>query len=161
MERREHIDGAVDSMSMLQAALLPQYSAIKILLVVALALVLWATIRLRPGQRQLAIRRLALLGFLIFSFAAVIWPEVVTAIANWVGVGRGADLLLYLLVVVVFANLTSSYRRRTEIDDRLVRLARAQALANVKSPHTQLFPDVQKQSADATTDQAASGRENL
>ncbi|MBV7364138.1 DUF2304 domain-containing protein [Actinomycetaceae bacterium TAE3-ERU4] len=130
-------------------ALLPEHTIIKWLLGIGLTLILIFTLRIRPGQRTLAMRRLFLLGFLIFAFVAVLWPSFITKIANLVGVGRGADLLLYLLIIFFFANLASSYRRRADIDNRITELARSVALQNVQYPLDKEKVDVPETSSSS------------
>lgn len=59
------------------------------------------------------------LGFLLF-IAACIWavlrPDDLTIVANYVGVSRGTDLLLYLLVVAFMFTTLSSYIRFRELN---------------------------------------------
>ena len=50
------------------------------------------------GARHQAIRRLLLGGFVLLAVFAVLFPSVLTSVANVLGVGRGTDLLLYILV---------------------------------------------------------------
>lgn len=52
-----------------------------------------------PGQRE-ASRRAAGLLVVVVGIITVLWPGLTTAAANAVGVGRGTDLVLYLLVIV-------------------------------------------------------------
>ena len=73
------------------------------------------------------------LGFLLF-IAACIWavlrPDDLTIVANYVGVSRGTDLLV---VAFMFTTL-SSYIRFRELELRYARLARAVALQNAIAP---------------------------
>lgn len=77
------------------------------------------------------------LGFLLFIMAAV-WavlrPDDLTALANFVGVGRGTDLVLYVLVVAFIFTTLSSYVRFREQELRYAKLARAVALQNPVLP---------------------------
>lgn len=77
------------------------------------------------------------LGFLLFIVAAV-WavlrPNDLTAVANFVGVGRGTDLVLYVLVVAFIFTTLSSYVRFREQELRYAQLARAVALQNPVLP---------------------------
>lgn len=80
------------------------------------------------------------LGFLLFIVAAV-WavlrPDDLTALANFVGVGRGTDLVLYVLVVAFIFTTLSSYVRFREQELRYAKLARAVALQNPVLPDQQ------------------------
>ena len=84
------------------------------------------------------------LGFLLF-IAACIWavlrPDDLTSVANYVGVSRGTDLLLYLLVVAFMFTTLSSYIRFRELELRYARLARAVALQNAIAPE----PDTEEE----------------
>ena len=51
-----------------------------------------------PGQQE-ALRRAAGLLVVLAGIVAVLWPDLTTTAANAVGVGRGTDLVLYLLVM--------------------------------------------------------------
>ena len=77
------------------------------------------------------------LGFLVFIIAAV-WavlrPDDLTVIANWIGVDRGTDLLLYLLVIAFLFTTTSTWIRFREQELRYARLARAVALQSPVLP---------------------------
>lgn len=77
------------------------------------------------------------LGFMVFVIAciwAVLRPDDLTVVANWVGVSRGTDLLLYVLVVAFMFTTLSSYVRFREQELRYARLARAIALKNAVKP---------------------------
>ena len=77
------------------------------------------------------------LGFVLFIVAAV-WavlrPDDLTVLANWVGVDRGTDMLLYVLVVAFLFTTLSTWIRFREQELRYARLARAVALQNPVLP---------------------------
>ena len=77
------------------------------------------------------------LGFVLFIVAAV-WavlrPDDLTVLANWVGVDRGTDMLLYVLVVAFLFTTMSTWIRFREQELRYARLARAVALQNPVLP---------------------------
>lgn len=94
---------------------------------------------LTGGQRgrQLAIRRLLTIALCAAAVAAVVAPDAVTRVANAIGVGRGTDLVLYVLVIVfAFSTIAASVRTR-RLEDRLTRLTRAVALLE---PDAEQFP---------------------
>jgi hypothetical protein len=107
--------------------------AIQIVLIVA---VLAVAARLLRGQgaRHQAIRRLMLVVFAIAAVLSILFPLAWTKLATAVGVGRGADLLLYALVVAFLGALTTSYRRFRELDARFTKLARRIALDELPPP---------------------------
>ena len=84
---------------------------IKILLIAAALGVAVLVLREKVPRQQEALRRAAGLLILLVGIVAVLWPDVTTTVANAVGVGRGTDLLLYLLVTVfAYGALTTTQR---------------------------------------------------
>lgn len=104
---------------------------IKLILILAIGLVALAGIRVPRGARHVALRRVALIAFVLFAVASVLFPNVWNALANAVGVGRGTDLLLYVLIVVFLGYLTSSYLRFRGLESQITLLARRIALDEV------------------------------
>lgn len=101
---------------------------IKLLLLLAIALVAAFFMRPAPGARGRAMRRLGTVAFAFLAALSVIFPEVLTRVANLVGVGRGADLLLYALVIVVLGFMGANYRNRKAFEVTLTQLARRMAI---------------------------------
>jgi hypothetical protein len=67
--------------------------------------------------------------------AFFVWvPEQTSAIAEAVGVGRGADLVLYLWVVITLALFLVMYLKMIQMGRRITQLTRALALTHVKEP---------------------------
>jgi small membrane protein len=58
----------------------------------------------------------------------VMRPNDLTAIAKFLGVGRGTDLVLYALVVAFMAGMFSMYQRFRVVDRRYTELARTVAI---------------------------------
>lgn len=102
---------------------------IKLLLIASMAFLALVALRGRPSPRSLAVRRGAFILVLAFGVVAIIVPSLVTKVANAVGVGRGADLLLYVLTVAFLLVSFRLYQRLTELERRYVELVRKQALA--------------------------------
>lgn len=77
------------------------------------------------------------IGFVLLAVAAV-WailrPDDVTVLANWLGVDRGTDLMLYVLIIAFFFTTMSTWVRFREQELRYARLARAVALQNAVPP---------------------------
>ena len=70
----------------------------------------------------------------VSAVVAVVFPDLTNSVAHRLGVGRGADLLIYMLVVCgVFAFLMVHARLR-RIEDRLTAIVRRQALTDVTPP---------------------------
>ncbi|QWW20258.1 DUF2304 domain-containing protein [Schaalia sp. 19OD2882] len=113
---------------------MPTYWIIKGLLLLALALL--AVLVLRPVRtaKHLAVRRLGMLAIIVFACFAVLFPGILNHLATFIGVEKGINLLVYTLVLALFMQMASSYRRDAEAERRLTRLARAIALSNVRPP---------------------------
>jgi hypothetical protein len=97
---------------------------IKLLLLGAFALVGYYTVR---GSRR-ALHRVVWRGFVLLALlaavASVVFPDALTWVANRVGVGRGADLLLYVLTVTFMLVAVVLFRRLADVERKYVELAR-------------------------------------
>ena len=107
---------------------------IKTLLIVAFLLFAFVLIRSDGSARRQAIRTLALLVFLVAAIITVIFPSIINDLAVNVGIGRGADLLLYGFIVVFLGSSLATTRKRREQDRQITQLARALALQDPKWP---------------------------
>lgn len=134
---------------------------IQTLLIVATLLV---TVRLLRGigPRAQALRRLALLVFACLAVASVIFPDIWTAVANALGVGRGTDLILYALVVAFFSFVATTFRRFRDLENRYTDLARRQALERtpppVRAEATEATERVQPAETGGPGERAGSGK---
>lgn len=88
-----------------------------------------------PGQK-LAVRRLAGLVVAVAGIAAVMWPNTTTVVANAIGVGRGTDLVLYVLVMVFLYYAVATSQRLHQLEHKITELTRALALSRPESPPT-------------------------
>ena len=101
---------------------------IRILLLAAVVATLIYFVRAEHGQRLQANKRLVFFAFLGLNGYAVLRPNDISWLAARLGVGRGTDLVLYLLVVTfVFVSL-NLYLRQRQSERRITELARALAL---------------------------------
>ncbi len=107
---------------------------IKVLLIAAFLIL--AVVLLRPTgtARGQAVRTILMVLLLVVAILAVVFPQLVNDVAVMLGVGRGADLLLYGLIVVFVANALTTARKRREQDRQITLLARKMALQNVQYP---------------------------
>lgn len=101
---------------------------IKVILLVAIIAVTVMLTRSTSGARHQAVRRLFLVGFVVLAAMAVLFPGMLTQVAQVVGVGRGADLLLYGLTVTFLGYVAASYRRMRQLEQQNTVLARHLAL---------------------------------
>lgn len=109
---------------------------IALFVIFAIALVLPVT-----GARRLAIRRILLLLTTLAGIVAIAFPELVNQLANLVGVGRGTDLVLYVLVIVFIGNSIASSIRHRQLEREVTRLARTVAISNAPAPDSMRTPD--------------------
>ena len=106
---------------------------IQILLVLGIvAIIAWLFVT--RGAKQLAVRRLLVIAFAVFAVLAVIFPSVLSQVANLVGVGRGADLLLYATVLVLLGFLALQEARTKAAEKRTTYLARRLSLDEAETP---------------------------
>lgn len=101
---------------------------IKILLLAGIVVVTAMLTRSTAGASHQAVRRLMLVGFVVLAAAAILFPRLLTQAAQLLGVGRGADLLLYGLTVVFLGYVAASYRRMRQMEQQVTTLARELAL---------------------------------
>ena len=107
-----------------------------ILLVVA-AVFLLLFIRNWYSVQTRALKRLAFLGFIVVVVIAVLRPDWVNWAAHKVGVGRGTDLVLYVLAVAfVFVSVNTYFRLKTQ-EARFTELARAIAVRDARELNAQ------------------------
>lgn len=105
---------------------------IQALLIVAILVVALLLNRSTGDARHQAIRRLGLLVFVLAAVFSVVQPTWLTRLANAIGVGRGADLLLYGLVIAFLSYIATSSRRAKRIQGKLTVLAREVTLARAR-----------------------------
>lgn len=61
----------------------------------------------------------------------VFWqPDTTSYLANLLGIGRGADLAVYISIVVIFYLLFKIFARLNKLDSDITRLVREDALKN-------------------------------
>ena len=106
------------------------YWLIKSLLIIGMIIVIFFVLRPVKTMNSLALRRIGMLIVLLAAVFAVIFPDVVNRFAHFIGVSTGINLLVYLLVIALFAQMASAYRRDSVAEQKLTELARQVALQN-------------------------------
>lgn len=71
-----------------------------------------------------AAKKVGLVLFAAFAVAAISNPDMTDAAASILGVGRGADLLLYFVTIALLFSSLNGYLRSLDAEQRLVELAR-------------------------------------
>jgi hypothetical protein len=81
----------------------------------------------------------------------IVWvPAHATVLAEWVGIGRGADLVLYIwaaVSLIILLNLYLKLRSQLELTTVLARhiaLSEARGAAETTEPESQRFPSQQR-----------------
>jgi hypothetical protein len=105
---------------------------VQILLVLAALGAAVYFVRRAHNVRIRASKRIAFFAFIAVNIYAVLRPEDTTWIAQQIGVGRGTDLLVYLLVVAFVFGMLNTYLRQREISNHLTDLARTVALRDAE-----------------------------
>ena len=127
---------------------------IKILLILGLITAAVLAYRSPLNSRNAALRRLFGIVLLLLAVTAVVFPDTVTAVAARIGVGRGTDLVLYVLAVVTVLAFLGLYRRLHELEQRLTLLTRRTALFEAQA-HVQAQAQVPAAAPDAGPDAGA------
>jgi hypothetical protein len=122
---------------------------IKLLLLAAIAVIGWYA--LRGATRP--VHRIIWRGFVVLILVAGVvstsYPQGLTWIANKVGVGRGSDLLLYILVVTFGLVSVILFRRLDALERRYIDLARSFAIQ--EAARTEASPSVIRNDSEGNT----------
>ena len=110
---------------------------IQLILLAAIVGVALVLNRSTADARHQAIRRLLLMLFVAGAAASVLFPQILTRVANLIGVGRGADLLLYALVIAFLSFMATTFRRMNQLQSRITVLARELTLAQARAEDTE------------------------
>jgi len=108
---------------------------IKIILIAVFAILALFLLLPTRGSRHVAIRRLTMLVLFAIAVVAIVFPGATTAVANLIGIGRGADLLLYGLIIVFVGNSVIVQRRHRQLEAQITTLARQIALLQATDPN--------------------------
>ncbi|GEO94015.1 DUF2304 domain-containing protein [Kocuria turfanensis] len=108
--------------------------AVQILLVLAVGYGALALIRGGANAKHQAIRRVVGLAFFIFAALSIFFPDLLTGVAQFFGIGRGTDLVLYGFVVVFMITQATSALRNRQQEVNVTRLARHIAVTEAEQP---------------------------
>lgn len=103
-----------------------------------------------------ATRRDAILWMLLWIAAgiAIVWPGVTKIVANALGIGRGADLLLYCTFVAMMVGFLMVYARLRRLRRELTLLVRHLAITNAAVNTSPPSPEDSPQTSDVHNVQA-------
>jgi hypothetical protein len=101
---------------------------IKILLLAAIVAI--GLLAFRGSRRAIhkVLWRVYVVLVVLAACMSILFPDMLTKVAELVGVGRGADLLLYVLVVTFMLVSVVLFRRIAELERRYTQLARTIAV---------------------------------
>lgn len=101
---------------------------IKIILIAAAIAIGVLVLRERVSGQHVLLRRAIGLVVVALAIVAVLWPMLTTYVANALGVGRGTDLVLYVLVVVFVFNAVAMTQRIHGLEQTVAVLVRELAI---------------------------------
>lgn len=104
----------------------------QVILIVAMIAIAFYLTRSAPSDRHLAIRRIMLFIALIAAVTIIMVPAWLTAVAHFLGIGRGTDLLLYGTIVGFLLYVVTDYKRSVQQERATTSLARELALAEAR-----------------------------
>jgi small membrane protein len=99
---------------------------IRVVLSLMLLVIVWVALASHKQHRGLS---KAIVLVCASAIAAVWMDSYIISFANWAGVGRGTDLVLYITWPVMFFGMLMLYARVRRTEARLTQLARAIAIA--------------------------------
>jgi hypothetical protein len=117
--------------------------AIQVLLIFAIVFIFLRFLASRDSSSTQAWKKILLLGFTFAAVAVVISPSLLNRLANLLGVGRGADLLLYALTVAFIFGQINTYLKEKEEERKIVLLARKIAISEaMQNKHNKKWVDL-------------------
>jgi small membrane protein len=111
---------------------------IRIVLLAGLAAIAWFVFLRRNRMPFHIVTVFALLGA---GAVAVVVPETTDAVANFVGVGRGADLVTYISIVAILFVLVHYFSKFVELQRNLTHLTRELAILRADLDHVANGPN--------------------
>jgi hypothetical protein len=100
----------------------------QLLVILAALAILYFGLSGRKTHTGKAYKKIGLCFLVLAMIVAVLSPETTNTLANLLGIGRGADLLLYGLTLAFIAYALNNYLQQQSEKDALYRLARKVAL---------------------------------
>jgi hypothetical protein len=100
----------------------------QLIVIIAAVFIVLALLGRRTTHSGKAWKKIGIIMLAVGMVVGVLFPELTNVIANAVGVGRGADLLLYATAVAFIGYVLNSYLYQQDQRDALYRLARKVAI---------------------------------
>ena len=106
---------------------------IQIFVILIALIVLSTAISRRTSHAGHASKKIGLVVLALAMVVAVLFPDITNVVAHAVGVGRGADLLLYMTILAFILYALNNYLHMQDQRDMLHKLARHIAIQEAKS----------------------------
>jgi len=104
---------------------------IQIILSIGVLVMLWVAIAKLPKNNLL---KLIIFTTILISLFFILQPDVSTDFARVLGVGRGADLILYISTVCMFILMLLIYIRYRKLKEQITQLNREITIIKAKKP---------------------------
>jgi len=101
-----------------------------IIIVIAVFAVSRALWQFRKGALTIAMLAFWVLFWIIAGIVAVL-PQTTDVVARFVGVGRGADMVIYLSLIILFLLVFRMFVRIEDVEREITRLVRSNALKDL------------------------------
>lgn len=95
-------------------------------------ILLFKALSSRGTHANSAWKKIALVFIFLAMIITVLFPTITTAVANVMGIGRGADLLLYAVSAAFLFYVLNQYIKAQDQTETMHRLARRVALIDAK-----------------------------
>lgn len=107
------------------------------LIVISIAILITVvTLGRRGSHSSKAWKKIALVALAVAMIITVLFPATINDVAHMMGVGRGADLLLYGTVTAFILYVLNNYLHQQEQQDTIYRLARKIAILDAKERYS-------------------------
>lgn len=109
-------------------------SGIQLVLLTGVAFIcLYFIIQLKKKLLDLLLLLVMIAGAVVF----IIWPDLTTRIAQKLGVGRGADLVFYVSILIFWFVVLKLYARVRQLEKSFTQIIREDALKKASIPSTE------------------------
>jgi len=103
---------------------------IQYILIIVIVFILWQTVK-KFKERSISLRELLFwMIFWVVVGTAVLLPQVTVFLANYLGVGRGSDLVIYASLIFIFYMIFRLFVRQQKIEKNISKIVEEIAKKN-------------------------------